>query len=309
MKRPILLAFGFLCILPFALQADEILLKNGQKSTGLITGTDGKSVTLRMTIGGGEAEIPYPLAQVERVQFANDAGQQILLASDDPGRLAEVTAIWDKRRAFLALADSDAGAWALRCARLMLGKKTKKAAAEAVELCRLVEKEDWDAARKADAARLRLTAMAASGQIDEAIKEAESLQDASGVDEQTLAGARIKARFLQAQLSWNKLLELEKDWPKWELMADKRRERTRLLNEALDGFLFPVVFQSNLVNSCAEGLFRAAEIEAHDGHPERALLALDEILRYFPDPEFRGKAEQLKKELEKQNKPTAEKKS
>lgn len=291
------------------LAADELVLKNGQKMTGLISGTDGKSVRFDMTIGQGQAEVPYPLAQIDRIQFANDAALEALLQAGDPELLPQVLAVWEKRRPFLGLAGSDSGAWALRCARLQLAKKTKKAAAEAVDFCRLVETGDWDAERKSGATRLRLTALAASGKIDEALREAEGLQDLAGSDESALAAAKVKARFLQAELAWKRLLELEKNWPKWRLMPEKCRERAQYLNQALDGFLFPVVFHSDLVPGCAEGLLRTAEIEMHEGRPGRALAALEEVLRHFPDPEFRPRAEQMKKELEKKTPHPADKKS
>ena len=291
------------------LAADEMVLKNGQKMAGVIAGTDGKSVTLDMTIGQGRAEVPYPLAQIERIHFANDAALDALLQAGDPERLPQVVGVWEKRRPFLGLAGSDSGDWALRCARLLLAKKTKKAASEAVDLCRLVETGDWDAARKSGATRLRLTALAASGKIDEALREAEGMQDLAGADESALAAAKVKARLLQAELAWKRLMELEKNWPNWRLMPEKSRERTQFLNQALDGFLFSVVFHSDLIPGCAEGLLRSAEIEMYEGHPDRALAALEEILRHFPDPEFRPRAEQMKKELEKKTPHPAEKKS
>lgn len=291
------------------LAADEMVLKNGQKMTGVISATDGRSVTLDMTIGQGRAEVPYPWAQIERIQFANDAALESLLQSGDPDQLPQVLAVWEKRRPFLGLAGSDSGAWALRCARLQLAKKTKKAAVEAVGLCRLVEAGDWDAERKSAATRLRLTALAASGKVDEALREAEGLQDLAGADESALVAAKVKARLLQAELAWKRLLELEKNWPKWRLMPEKSRERAQFLNQALDGFLFPVVFHADLIPGCAEGLLRSAEIEMHEGRPDRALAALEEILRHFPDPEFRPRAEQLKKELEKKTPKIADKKS
>jgi len=159
-----------------------------------------------------------------------------------------------------------------------------------------VEQGDWLTSRKSEAARLRLSALAASGKVEQAMAEAEKMQNIGGSDEVSLALTQVQAHLIKAELAFSKWQELEKEWPKWKWMKDKRKERTELLNQALDGFLFPVVFHPELFRSCAEGLYRTVEIQLKLNDTKSALLYAHEIIHDYPEAEYKTRAEKLIKE-------------
>jgi tetratricopeptide (TPR) repeat protein len=282
--------------LTLVVSADELVLRDGQKISGTVLKTDGKTVTIRIPAGGGQAEIPYPLNNIRSLTFEKNPEIEALLKSSNPGDLPKLQVWWEKRLPYLKLFGSNTGDIGLGTIRLLLSRQTKKAAGEALILARQIEESDWSGPRKNEATRLRLSALAASGKAEQAMAEAEKLEDVSGLDEMSLASARVQARLVQGELALKKLGELEKDWPKWEQMTDKSREHRELLNKALDGFLFPVVFHPELKQAAAEGLYQAAEIHLKRNDTTSALIYAHEIVDYYPEGEFKIKAEKLIKE-------------
>jgi hypothetical protein len=280
-------SFQFLGLMLWA-SADELVLRDGETLTGVILKTDGKTVTLRMSASVGQAEVAYPVAHIKVIRFRQEV--------DNLEKVEQLHEMWEKRLPYLSLAESDSGSVGLRYAKALLERKTKKAAVEALAIAQTVEQSDWMLARRSEATRLRLSALAASGRVEQAMAEAEKIQDISAADESSLAFTRVQTRFLQSELALSKWLELEKEWPKWRLMPDKRKERTELLNQVLDGFLFPVVFHPELLRCCAEGLYRVAELHVKWNDPESALLYANEIIKEYPDMEFKTKAEKLIKD-------------
>ncbi len=309
MKTLFISGMGLLLLgtLAGAVAADMLVLKDGQKVSGTILKTDGKTVTMQLVVGAGQAEIPYPLSNIATLRFVNSAEVEALLNTGDTEKLPELQQLWEKRLPYLKLPDSDSGDIGLRFIRLLLSKQTKKAAGEALVIAKEVEEGDWSEARRGEATRLRLSALAATGKVEEAMAEAEKIQNISGMDETALASARVQTRLVQADLALRKLVALEKDWPKWEQMPEKSRERRLLLNTSLDGFVFPAVFHPELRRFSAEGLWKASELYVQLGLPGDALLLADEIITWFPEPEFKGRALELKKKLEKETKSLNEK--
>lgn len=285
------LVVALLAVAVLPVRADEIVLKDGQTVSGTILSTDGRSVVVRMILGGGQAEAPYPLERIERIRFIPPAEQKALLASTDPAVLPQVLAVWEARRPFAAIPGNDAGEWALQAVRLKLARGTKKAAEEAIPLCEAVAKGDVSPERRTEAARLRLSALAAMGKTEQALEEAERMEQATGADEAALAAARAQSRLAQADVAWRKLKDLEKEWPKWEQMPDKRAERSMLLNQALDACLYPAVFHPELRALAAEGLWKSVEIRAAAGMKDEARAAAAEIMDWFPEAPFRAQAE------------------
>ena len=302
-----LLLLTALVCLPAA--ADELRMKDGQVNSGTILGTDGRTITLRMAVGSGQAEVPYPIANIQEVRFTHSPEEQALLASGDPKDLPAVLERWQRRRPFLVMPGSDAGAWALQAVRLALVKKTKKAAEESLLWAAEVENGDWLPERRAEATRLRLSALAAAGKAEQAIAEAEKMQNATGADESALAAARVQARLVQATLAATQLAELEKAWPKWEQMPEMRHQRAGLLEAALDGFLFAAVFHPELTSLAAEGLWKAGEVAEQSGRSAEARAWMKEIVEWFPDPIFKTRAESRLRALEKDLQPPKDKRS
>ncbi|MDR0534602.1 MAG: hypothetical protein LBH01_11690 [Verrucomicrobiales bacterium] len=279
-----------------SLRADVITLKSGQNVEGKIAGTDGKTLTVESDVAGQRAQVKYPLALVDKLVFVDDDATKTLLASNDPKDLPELAKLWESRQVFLGQPESNAGAVALAYARLLL--KSGGDLNQVLALSAEVESGDWQVARKPEATRLRLAVLVKSGKSDQALAEAEKIGSAAGADDDTLLQAQVQARFTGAEVAWAKLQQLERDWPKWALMPDKRVERQHLLDKTLDGFLYPVVFQSQLRNLCAEGLYRSAEIECLTGSLANAAVHVQEIITYYANDEFKAKAENLIKQYQ-----------
>ena len=284
-----------LCVFVLGLSpgcADDLWLKNGERIAGVICQTDGKAVTLESSQGAGKAQVPYPVALIRKIHFSTGAET----AKDREG----LKVLWAQRSPFLALPESNSGEIGLAYARRLLGDESSKSDQyqQAFDIAAMVEKGDWMLSRRTEAAGLRLSAMARMGRADQAMEEASKMENLTGVDEDTLAELRVRARLIQAESAWAKLRQLEKDWPKWNLMPAKRIEREVLLNAALDGFLFPAAFHAELKKLCAEGLCRAAEISCLMGDGDRnfAALCVREVVEYFQDPEFKSRAEALARE-------------
>lgn len=298
-KVPLTVLVLLLSWLPGA-RAHEIVLTDGQTVEADEIQLEGDKVIATATMGGGSAQIPYPRSRVELIRFSLTDEEARLLDSGDPARLGDFKALWLKRKPFLHMPETDSGAIALQYARLLVAQQDETLAREALQVAAEVAEGDWNDSRKREAVRLRISALAAAGRIEEAMREADAMESLGASDDAGLAEARVRSKFIQAELAWTQLKQLEEDWPKWHLMPEKREERTELLNRALDLYLVPVVAHAELETLCAEGLVQAGRIYLHLDRPEAAARCALEVIQYFPDPAFVGQA----RELQRKTKPT-----
>ncbi|MGF1678684.1 MAG: tol-pal system YbgF family protein [Candidatus Methylacidiphilales bacterium] len=292
----ILIVIGMVWFIPQG-ETHTLTLKNGQSiEADEVILRDGK-VVARTTVAGGSAEIPYPLELVEQIEWKLTEAESALLDSGDAARLGEMKAFWLRRQPFLEMKGSDAGRVGVHYVRMLLANGDKKLAHEALEWIEVLRRGDWNATRKSEAARLRVSALAVAGRLEEAMKEADAMQDLGAEDDAGLAEARTRAKFVQAEVAWRTVRQLEEDWPKWHLMPEKRATREIELNRALDHYLFPVVAHPELRALCAEGLFQAAQILRHIGQEEDARLRATELIEFYPEPTYVGRARELLQQL------------
>jgi tetratricopeptide (TPR) repeat protein len=284
-------------------EAHLLTLKSGEELPANEVLIRGDKMIIRSTVSGGSAEVPYPLELVEKIEFTLTAQEAELMDAADSGtdQLAGLRALWQKRLPFLSIPESDTGMIGLQLARLLVATQDKNLATEALALAATVRENDWKTSRQKEALGVRIAALAASGRIDEAMKEADALQSMGASDDQSLAGARVRSKFLEAELAWIKFQQLEADWPKWHLMPEKRVKRMNHLNRALDHYLFPVIAHPELPGFCAEGLVQAATIYIHLGKTARARACLEEVIDYFPDPTYLRRARDLETQLNQPN--------
>lgn len=282
--------------------AHKVVLKNGETIEAQALKLKDETIVVRATVGGGVGEIPYPRKLVEKVIFEPTKEELILLTSGDRSKLGDLKALWNERKPFLTIGDSDAGNVGLTYARLLLAGESKGAAKEALGVIEEVRQTDWSERRRLEASRMRIAALAATGNIELAMQEADQMEALGASDDIQLAEARVRSKFVKANLAWSQLKNLEKDWPKWHLMPEKRAERTRFLNEALDQYLFPVVAHTELESLCAEGLVKAARIYQHLGLNQEARRCVDEVLNYFPNPTYAGQAREIQRTLNQKGK-------
>jgi hypothetical protein len=285
---------ALVCALLYAANAgaDKVYLNSGDMVEGTILSANANSVRLKGTIGGGTAEIPYPIALIEKIEFQRDDKQNALIASPTKNHLGELMEWWRRREAFIAIPESDSGEIGIAVLRASLAAGTKKAAREALEIAEAL-KQDWSQDRKTESERLRLMLLAKAGKGQQALKEAEALENLSGEDDAALAALQTRAQFVKARLAWDRVRKLERDWPKWHLMTDRIVERERHLNEALDAYLFAAVFHAELTDLCAEGLWEAANIYKHIGRSTEARQCAEEIVNHFPSAAYLEEAKKF----------------
>ena len=282
--------------------ANEIVLKSGQVIQADQFSIQGDKLVVLSSVDGGSAQVPYPLNLVETIRFSLNAEEAELLQSAGLERLPELQALWEKRLPYLSMPESDSGWIGLRLAKLLVASKDQAHAEAALEIVKTVREGDWKESRQQEAMGVRIAALAASGRIEQAMQEADALESLTESDDLGLAETRVRSKFIQAGVAWAQFEKLESDWPKWHLMPEKRQERQELLNRALDHYLFPAIAHPELQAISAEGLVQAATIYIHLGKSERALICLDEVINYFPDPAYISRAKELKNTLNTEGK-------
>jgi tetratricopeptide (TPR) repeat protein len=96
--------------------------------------------------------------------------------------------------------------------------------------------------------------------------------------------SRVAGQFklVNADLARKKFEALVEEWPKWELMPEIIEERRRLIDAALDGYLFPVAFNPEPAAVTAEGLSKAGSLLAATGKLDEARLRYQDIVDNFP---------------------------
>jgi tetratricopeptide (TPR) repeat protein len=281
---PVLLLNGFWIVA--SSRGDEVELRSGEKISGTILALKGRALILHLSVGEGFGEISYPLDLIASIRFDRSAEQKALLSSSDLAGIGKLEALWMERLPYLEIPGSDTGEIGQQLVRLHLGRKTKKAAVQALALCSLLEKSKPNEKQLLSLQELRLAALLQAGKIDAALREAQKISEVTPENRTGLAEARL----LSGIAATAKMKALEHRHPRWSLDKALAVEHDHLKNEALDAFLAPVVFHPQETRSCARGLWLAAELYAATGDPARAREAAREIVNEFPDPEYAAKA-------------------
>lgn len=299
MSRRWMLRVGLSCLLagvPGVLPADTVELKSGLTIEGEIIRFDGKAMTVRQRFGEGSAEVLYPLNLVVRVVLVPSPVLEAALESPGVSAIPVLEKAWKFRERFLPVRETDAGRVGLALARALLATQKKKDAQAALGVIERVRARDWNETRKEEAGRLRLTALAASGKVEEALDEAAQLERLAGEDEAALVRVRARAVLLKADQAWKKLLKVEDEWPKWREMPGPSASHARLREEALDGYVHPSVFHPELADAASEGLWKAVEAHRHLGQTGAAAVLAREICDYYPASAVTSRAEQFLKQ-------------
>lgn len=282
-----------------SLRADQIELVSGEALSGKVKRIDGDSIRVEMSIGGGSAEAPYKMALIKKIVFERSPEEEALVRSVKPSDLPELMSLLEKRRPYFKIAGTDGGEIVLRIVKLQLADGKKTSAKDALLLLEMLDKEDWSAARKAQIPALRISALLKSGQTEKASAELDKLESATGADESAVAEAQVQGSFLKAQKAAQALLDLESEFPRWDLMPEKRAERRRLIQAALDHYLYAAVFRPEFRELAAQGLYQAALLNVKINDPDQARIMAEEIIKEFPEPEFAAQAQELLQKMDK----------
>jgi len=266
---------------------DTLFLARGERIVGRIVAIEGPNFRIQKplppppgamaTSAPVFATVTIPRLGVSHIEFAPDPARDRLVASAGPERLAEITALWDRNKPFLAIERSPAGTIGIALGNVLLQTKSPANAQRALDLFTLIETGAWDDTDQMTARPGRLRAMVATGRAADAAKEADELARVSE-DPAVL----IEAKFILAQAADKALRQLEEDNPRWREDIHVIPERARLYNEALDLYLFPALFFGSDNDAAARGLAGAMDVYRFASEPQRARETARDLVMLYP---------------------------
>lgn len=254
--------------------------ESSQPRRGVIKSVDENYLRFEQVLGDGvaRAQVSIPRRAVRRVDFGHRADDDALVAAGDPVRLG---AAWRERLDFLGIENAETGRIGLAYAEALLARGADGDAAAACEVFAKIETEDWEPARQALARSGKLRAMIASGRAEEAIAEAEKLEQ--DTEDPSVI---IEAKYVLAMAAREQLSQLIEDNPRWFEDDWVRPERDRLYNRALNLLLYPYLFHGTRVTEAARGLWGAIEVYLEAGDKKLAAeTARDLVVLYRETPE------------------------
>jgi hypothetical protein len=257
-----LAALGLLCCSGLtALPAqDSVVLKNGRKAECRVLDftAEALKISYQPTPGAAAAERLVPFAEVDYVELAPLPGETEALAQAvREGRAEPLVSFWIKRLPWLNRPRTNAGEIGLVYAELLSRLSTADRMERALKIYSQIEAADWDPGRRGRAQAGRLRVMLRQGRVEEVRPLAEGLLEKSG-DPRVL----IELRHVMAEAASASLTQLEKDHPRWQEEDELVPRHTQLLNDAMDGYLFPHLFHGAGEDLAARGLWAAAQLSA-----------------------------------------------
>lgn len=262
---------------------DVLFMRNGDRRPGKVIGFDDRLIRFQVSLilSQPPATVTVPRANVNGIEFASSWAMETLLQSADASKLPALTSAWNEQQRFLAIPKSPAAAVGIAYSDLLLRSRTPENAASALEITKRIEKEAWDSSDRALAKQVRLRAMVATGQAKEAVGEALLLAKESE-DPQIL----IEAKYILAQAAEAELRKLEEENPRWQQDINVRPERQRLVNEAIDLYLYPYLFYGSDTENAARGLWGAVGIYKFIGEIPNALESARDLVALYPATPF-----------------------
>lgn len=278
---------------------DTLVMTTGERRPAKILSLDaqGFSVEVVLAPGQGSGTMRIPRGSVSQVEFAPDPARDNLIAKATSTQLASVAALWQKWEPFLNIPRSPAPKIGQRYTALLLESGDAAQAQKALALSQRLEKEGWNAEDRALAKQGRLRGMVAAGQADAAVAEArEIVKTASGEE-------AVEARYILAVANDHLLRTLLEENPRWEEDDRIRPERARLLNDALDDYLYPSLFAGAVAEPSARGLWGAIGIYKLTGEKELARESAQDIVTLYAGTHYAKLAQDYLTSLPKEPKP------
>lgn len=267
---------------------DVLFMKNGVQRVGTIVGFDGRAFRLQVALAqpagstvastAPRATVSVPRAEVERIEFSADAARDEFLKTATTEQVDRVGILWRRAEPLLGIPRSAAGRIGLVYGDLLLQTRKPDDAAAALGVFRAIEAGAWNEEDKADAGRGRLRAMIATGDAKSAVREAMKLAETSE-DPSVL----IEAKFILGRAADEGLRKLVADNPRWQEDVNIIPEHARLLNEALDNYLYPALFFGSDAESASRGLAAAVELYRFVGNAPVAIETARDVVTFYPD--------------------------
>ena len=251
---------GLLLLLPtLLLGEDRVFLKNGRQAECRVLDFTAEAlrITYQPSPSTSPAERLVPLGDVDYVELAPLPGEPEALAQAvREGRSEPLMGFWVKRLPWLGRPRSNGGEIGLKYAELLTRISTPDRLERALKIYQQIEAADWCEERRGRAQAGRLRLLLRQGRIAEVRPQAEALLERSG-DCRVL----IELRHVMAEAAAAALAEMERDHPQWTQEDDLVPQHQQLLNEALDGYLYPHLFHGAEEDLAARGLWAAAQLD------------------------------------------------
>lgn len=266
---------------------DVLFLKNETSRAGKLIGSDEEFFRLQVKIFENQpsATISIPRSEVVRIEFAEDPEREAFIAGATTPDILAAARIWGSGERFLSQPRSPSARVGLRYAELLLLSGNPLYASRALELFSKIEARAWSPEDRAAARRGRLQAMIATGDAAGAVEEAMEL--AEQAEDPALL---VEAKFILARASEESLRTLVEENPRWQQDPRIRPEYFRLLNEALDLYLYSPLFFGSQISASARGLWAASRLYQFANLPRDAIESARDILILYPDTPEAGLA-------------------
>jgi hypothetical protein len=284
-----ILALGMLQL--WAAGQDRVHLKDGRVAQGRILNLARTQISMELQLPGvaGYAKRELDPELVDFIDFAPLEGEAEALANPGDVKQQEVLLrLWQEKSVRLPWPASNAGEIGLVYAGALLKAGGAEGVERAFRIYSLVEKDDWDEARRDQAKTGRLRSLITLGRIEEAIREAQAVARES--EDPALL---IEAQLVIARASFEKLKRFEAEHPRWDQDEELAEERGRLYQLALDQFLHTPLFHGSVEERAAEALWQVVEVHQF---AREATLALDrarDLVQLYPKSPEAAKAKIL----------------
>ena len=261
------------------LAEDIVHVKGSGALRGRILEIDEVRLRIRVPLAGGAGNSTrvIPMERVRMIDFDPLEGELKLLEDGARAPRGELSKLWDRERAYLGLANSNAGDIGLQLADICLATGERDNHDEARRLYSIIEQGDWNAKRKALAKRGRLQALVKRGAVEEVMAEAKRI--AADDDD---PGLLLDAKHVLALADFESFSKLVGDNPKWIEDEGIRERVENEYNMLIDRFLLPFLFHGTESVAAARGLWHAAKTYDLIGQKARALECLTDLEKLYP---------------------------
>ena len=261
--------------------AEDVLhLTDGRVFHGSIRNLASSQIQMEVKLPGvsGSAQRSFETHAVDFIDFAPLPGETEALADpSNPAMQDRLFEFWRQKSVRLAWPTNNAGQIGLAYADGLLDSRDPDLIDRAFRIYSLIEKDDWDAARRALAQRGRLRALIRLGRVDEAIREAQQVARES--EDPALV---IEAQHVLAAAAFEKLKRFDQQHPRWDQDSDLEAERDGLYQETLDGFLHTPLFHGSVETPSAAALWQVVQVHLYMKEPALALAHAQDILHLYP---------------------------
>ncbi len=279
-----------LCALPLPAQ-DRVHLKDGRVAQGRLLNLAKPLISMELQLPGvrGSAKREFDAGLVDFIDFAPLPGEAEALANPaEPKQQDVLLQLWQQKSVHLPWPANNAGDIGLALADQLLKKTEPELIERAFRIYSLVEKDDWDNARRAKAKTGRLRSLIGLKRIDEAIKEAQIV-----ARESEDPAVLIEAQIVIANADFEKLKRFDLDHPRWDQDDELTEERTQLYQQVLDQFLHTPLFHGSVEDRSAEALWQVVQVHQYNQEALPALERARDLVQLYPKTPQAAQAQNL----------------